>query len=369
MQTRQAEAGAAVLVAQTYRTHRAALVPYGESRRVREWTAAAVDLARQAGDAARERSAASGTPDRGPILVAGALGLPRRGAGFGEGRLPVDIPVAAVREQAGVLAEAGVDALVVEGVEVAADADLVGEAAAESGVPILAEITREAPEPRRALEALAALPIAGVLLGLGFPASADPAGELADIAAWAAGGAPAVGAWLWAHPGDDAEPTGLAAVAAGWVEAGARLLGVAEAATPDAIEALASAVAERDAADEAARRAGDAAWRAALDEAVARAPRGHALWIGTRPAAEPPGGFAWSYAGAEELRRLPSGHFRLVVAPDVVADVRALAEAAEEGGMLLVRTAPDAPRPADVRIVGVTATGGEVVLLARRELR
>ena len=59
----QIAAGADVVLAPTWRTHRRALMEVGESRRAPAWTLAAVDVAREGVDAGLERRAQDGSPD------------------------------------------------------------------------------------------------------------------------------------------------------------------------------------------------------------------------------------------------------------------------------------------------------------------
>ena len=110
----QVEAGADVVTAPAWLTHRRALMEIGESRRAAEWTRAAVQLAREAVEEglSRRGDVASGNT----VLVAGPLPDLDARPETGSGRL-AERGAAADRDreaQAGILAEAGVDLIVVE---------------------------------------------------------------------------------------------------------------------------------------------------------------------------------------------------------------------------------------------------------------
>jgi S-methylmethionine-dependent homocysteine/selenocysteine methylase len=131
----QVAAGADIVVAPAWLTHRRALEAVGESRRAQAWTAAAVRLAREAVEEGLERRPDGAAGD--PVLVAGPLpdiaARPERATG----RL---LPAAASEErdahdQAGILADAAVDLLLLEPCA-SHDATLRStRVAAETGVP------------------------------------------------------------------------------------------------------------------------------------------------------------------------------------------------------------------------------------------
>ena len=103
----QVAAGADILVAPTWLTHRRALVAVGETRRARAWTDLAVSVARQAADIGRERL----DVDR-PVQILGVLPDPDTIDEEATGRQlrPDAAAERDERAQVGLLAEAGVDA-------------------------------------------------------------------------------------------------------------------------------------------------------------------------------------------------------------------------------------------------------------------
>ena len=110
----QVEAGADVITAPAWLTHRRALMEIGESRRAAEWSRAAVQLAREAIEEGLSRRGERATANA--ILVAGPLPDLDARPESGSGRL-AERGAAADRDrdaQAGILADAGVDLILVE---------------------------------------------------------------------------------------------------------------------------------------------------------------------------------------------------------------------------------------------------------------
>jgi S-methylmethionine-dependent homocysteine/selenocysteine methylase len=129
-------AGAEVIIANTFAASRAALEPAGLGSRVAEANRAAVRAAQRA------REAVAG----GPVAVAGsmssfspidmdaaALGQPLAGPSADDPRLP---SLADFREQAGLLAEAGVDLIALEMIDARGYGRAAVAAAAETGLPV-----------------------------------------------------------------------------------------------------------------------------------------------------------------------------------------------------------------------------------------
>ncbi|MEA2026444.1 MAG: homocysteine S-methyltransferase family protein, partial [Chloroflexota bacterium] len=146
----QVAAGADVIVAPTWRTHRRALLPLGETRRAAVWTAAAVRVARDAVEVGLERRAellADASADdvrrgRPEPLIAASLPALDDGPERGSGRL---LPHEAAterdyRDQAGVLADAEPDLLLVEGQRDEAEARPATTEAAATGLPAWAAL-------------------------------------------------------------------------------------------------------------------------------------------------------------------------------------------------------------------------------------
>ncbi len=182
--TAQVVAGADIVVAPAWLTHRRTLEAVGESRRAREWTMAAVRMTREGVEAGLERR---GGP--GPVLVAGPLPDVAAGPEHATGRrLPV--PASAERDthdQAGILADAGVDLVLLEGRSSFEAARLATETTADTGRPTWTTIpiadAKGTPPLLERIAVLVASGAAGVLLEMdGTPDTARVTGALAAAA-------------------------------------------------------------------------------------------------------------------------------------------------------------------------------------------
>jgi S-methylmethionine-dependent homocysteine/selenocysteine methylase len=129
-------AGAEVIIANTFAANRAALEPAGLGNRVAEANQSAV------GAALRAREAAAG----GPVAVAGSMSsfcsiaMHGRGAAAGEPDAAAEDPrfpsLANFREQAALLADAGVDLIALELMEAPGYGAAAIKAVAETGLPV-----------------------------------------------------------------------------------------------------------------------------------------------------------------------------------------------------------------------------------------
>ena len=146
----QISAGADVIVAPTWLTHRRALLPLGETRRVGAWSNAAVRLAREAIEVGLERreEALADTPEDDPglgrpqPLVAATLPALDDEPEAATGRL---LPREAAterdyRDQAGALADAEPDLLLVEGQRDEEAARVALAEAVQTGLPVWARV-------------------------------------------------------------------------------------------------------------------------------------------------------------------------------------------------------------------------------------
>lgn len=382
-------AGADVLVAPTWLTHRRALLAVGETRRAQAWTAAAIRVAREAVDVGleqRDRAEDPAGPDaaptpprvtRHPILVAGVLPQLDTAPEPGVGRLlPRD--VASERDhraQAGVLAEAGPDLVLVDGPPSIAQARVAVEAAVETGLPVWVSVpVVPGRQPQLAsgesVEAWAEAMVhagADVLLLDPSPGADVAAGH---VALTTAGVAPERTGVL---PAIDpaAADSAVEEAARRWLDAGAWHLGIAVGATAARLGRLRAALDTVAAEAGASRDADRERWMAILQDAARRAPGGRAAWIGPRPADDPPlpAGFAWTVvAGAGGAAGLPAGELRLVVCVDTRIEPRAVAALPEPGGILLaVGRDPAAVAGTGLRVLAVDAIGDRTTILARRD--
>lgn len=352
----QVAAGADVLLAHTFLTHRRALARVGEARRARELTQSAVALAREAAEQGRDRRDPDVPWARTPVLIAGAL--PSLGEDPGSGRLgPVDAAIARdLHVHAGLLADAGVDLIVVEGQGT--------PAATAAGVAAVRSMGIET----WAVEALEVLDLP----------QGDPAGPDAILLRVPAGasvervmeGLPATDVpWGVMFDGPVSEPAGDptrdpsadAARAPGeelsrLLTSGATLLGISDGATPKRIAILRAAIDAHEQGRFAARETEAAAWLAWVAEGATRAPSGPALWLTASPPGELPQGWDWTVLRENELPLLPDEHYRLVVCPAPGLAAAALGRVLGPGGVL-VAVAQGPGRP-----------GEPLKLLERREV-
>ena len=131
-------AGAEVITANTFATARHVLEAAGLADEVQVLNNTAVNLAREARDSVAEH----------PVWIAGSMSST---PAFRESGLPDDQQAASnYREQAGLLAEAGVDLIIAEMMSHTKNASLVVNAALETGLPVWAgfsaEVNRESGE-------------------------------------------------------------------------------------------------------------------------------------------------------------------------------------------------------------------------------
>jgi hypothetical protein len=367
----QVEAGADVIVAPAWLTHRRALMEIGESRRAAEWTKAAVRIAREAVEEGRAGRGEASEDDA--VRVAGPLPDLDTRPESGSGRL-AERGAAADRDreaQAGILADAGTDVILVEkhtGVEAAGRSVA---AAASTGLEVWATVEGAAgvhgagDGPDRAMEALTLAGASTVLIEVPAGSGGPPAAFDVEVERLAGLEGRPVGVLLpRALP--DLPPERLRR----WLQTGASVLGIAEGAVAEALKPLREAIdAERNARD-ADREASEMPWRTWVLDGAARAPAGAALWFGD--AAEPPDwlpdGFAWTFAGTDDLGRLPAGGYRLVVAgagEDV--ELRDLVRILDDGGVALARLAADAlPRLDGAQVIDIEPDGPLSMVALRR---
>lgn len=323
----QLAVGADIVVAPTWLTHRRALLPLGETRRAGAWTAAAVDIARQAVEIGLERreAALAEAPDddlrrsRPAPRVAAVLPAlddePERATGR---LLPREAATERdYRDQAGTVADAEPDLILVTGQGTDDDARTAIAEAAQTGLPVWAALTT------------------GPLTSTGLAAWFD---------------------WATAHgvarllvPGPLAErigveeaplPWGALAPAndplSDWLAAGAGTIAWLDGANPAVLEPLRAAIDEHERAGVEAERAARHRWQDHLRKAAAMAPGGIAAILG--PADDPalPAGFDWSRIERAELPYLPPARFRLLVDPGGPASDD-MARVLERGGIVVSR--------------------------------
>lgn len=351
----QVAAGADVIVAPTWLTHRRALLPLGETRRAPEWSAAAVRLAREAIELGLERREAVLAAEQAPEddirrsrpspLVAAVLPALDDEADVATGRL---LPREAAterdyRDQAGHLADAEPDFILVEGQRTGADARLAIAEAVDSGLPVWTALTP------------AALRAEGLESWLEWAGSTAVGRLLLPVTR---GGRPAgVGAPLpWGVLAQDADTV------TAWLAAGAGAIARLDGATVPVVEQLRTAIDDHERATIETHRAAEQRWWALVERAAAMAPGGAAVWLGPTPSRPLPDGFAWLVLDEDEGSRLPAARFRLLVAAAGQATAP-LARALDRGGIIVGRSASDA----GLRLLALDETLDPPLAIGRRE--
>lgn len=331
----QVAAGADVVLAPTWLTHRRALEAVGESRRAQAWTTAAVRLAREAVETGMERL--EGSPST-RILVAGPLPDVSARPEHGTGRL---LPASAseerdIHDQAAILADTAVDLVLIERRRSFEAIERSTRVAAEIGIPVwtilpLVDTSDEPPFDERVVMTVAA-GASRVLVDLDDPPDGARVTEtLARIVA-DAGVTPGL---VGDEPPLAVSDTDLDA----WLGAGVGLLGILGGADPGSLTPLIDARARLRALTLERQEARQASLDAWVLDAARRAPGGRALWVGTRDIPLPPG-FDWTVIDrdARTLAPLPDEAFRLIVALEVAAP-ESLARLVERGGIVALETA------------------------------
>ena len=349
----QVTLGADVVVAPAWLTHRRALLPLGETRRAADWTTAAVRVARQAvelGLEHREEALADAPEDdirrgRPAPRVAAPLPALDDDPEPETGRL---LPREAAterdyRDQAGVLADAAPDLLLVEGQRAQADARVAIIQAVDTGLPTWAALRPTALSADGVAGWLEWAGASGLqrLLLPGAPAAATPAAE--SSLAW----------------GAVATSTD---VATRWLELGAGAIGQLDGATPAVLQGLRRTIDDYERAAVDAERAAGRRWRDTLHRAAAMAPGGVAAWVGERPDETLPQGFDWVVIDPLAMHELPPDRFRLlVVVPP--ADPRPAARSVDRGGILVCQATPGL----DLRLLELDDASAPPLAAYRRE--
>jgi hypothetical protein len=332
----QVRAGADAITAPTFLTSRRALARFGEARRAREWTAAAVTLAR---DAAQEAGR--------QVLVCGSLTPTERFAS-------AEADQQAFEAHAGTIAEAGVDVILVELMRSAAAGRAATLAAVATGLPVWSGAALETGEwLGEWAEAVEPAEPERLLLYAEPEAARHGLEELARLTSRP------LGACLLSP----AAPDDVAAL----LERGAGVVGLADHATAAALHAMREAVDERLATLAVAAGENFGGWQAWLERAAAWAPGGPALWLGDEPELVLPSGFAWTVAPVGDAGRLPENHYRLVVvgpAEDSAHLVPRLVGLIEAGGVLLGPVALDGAQRVAARTLD-RASDSDLAILRR----
>lgn len=330
----QVAAGADVVLAPTWLTHRRALETVGESRRAQAWTTAAVRLTREAVETGMERL--DGVPTSA-ILVAGPLPDVAARPEHATGQL---LPASASEErdthdQAAILADAAVDLLLLERRSSFEALERSTRTAAETGLPVwailpLVETADEPPLDERVAMTVAA----GAAVVLIDVDGAPDGGQVTEAMARAVPEARGALGLVGEEPPLATSDEDLDR----WLATGVSVLGVLSGADPTALAPLADArerphALVRERSD--ARRTSLEAW---VLDAARRAPGGRALLLGGLEVPLPTG-FDWTVIHSAEATSasLPDEAFRLVVALAQVPP-ESLARLVGRGGIVALET-------------------------------
>jgi len=320
--TAQVAAGADVLLAHTFLTHRRALARVGEARRARELTVAAVALAREAAEQGRDRRDEGATWSTVPVLVAGAL--PLLGDDPGSGRLgSVDAAIARdLHDHAGLLADAGSDIILVEGPRSPAETAVAVSAGRSVGIETWA-VVGQAPLSH----------------GDEFGEPAVVLRALGEVSADAYGPADALSAFDRSHGamidplfhGPDPASTLRVVLASG-----ATVLGIADGATPERLTIARAAIEAHRLERSAAEESSAAEWLDWVGQGAARAPAGAALWLSATSPRDLPAGWDWTVLAPERMRQIPAARYRLIVSEVTGVDADSIGHGLEPGGVVVL---------------------------------
>jgi hypothetical protein len=246
-------------------------------------------------------------------------------------------------DQAGIIADAEPDLILVEAPPEQADARIAAEAAIETGLPVWLALARTAPAGE-VVEDWADWAAGGAVARVLLPPTASPDPALAELRLpWGGYGL---------APGN----------VPAWMEAGARVVARLDGATSTSLEPLRTAIDEYERAALELARDRERRWLEHVAGAAAMASTGAAAWIGPAPQERLPEGFSWLVIDASEARQLPGDHFGLVVSVGP-ADA-SVAGTLRAGGLL----AAPLPHPRGLRLLRVEAgLDGEPLGISRRE--
>lgn len=235
-------AGADVIITNTFPTSRHVLEPAGLGDRLRELNVRAVELAQQARETAAER----------PVSVAGSIST--FSARHDNTLQPPEAQARAnYREQAEVLAEAGVDLIALEMLRDIEQATYAVQAAATTGLPVWAGFSCKRREDGTVVlwdeqntleEALQKIPLSDVSMICIMHTLIEDApvalGEVGGMWEGSVGAYPHAGRFVmpnWQFT-DEISPQDFASEAEGWVALGARVVGGCCGIGPEHVRAL-----------------------------------------------------------------------------------------------------------------------------------
>jgi hypothetical protein len=327
-------------------------------------------VAREAVEVGLEQRAAAGSgvagsaattdrPARPQPIVAASLPALDDEPDPGTGRL---LPREAASErdyhdQAGLLADAGPDVLLLEGQATLASLRLAIDAACGTGLPTWVALSGAGGDERILQAWLDLTRESDVALTLlpGTPDGGRPGSESA-----------------WGRLIPDAAALGDDTIST-WLAAGAAAIGLLDGATPDHLAPIRAAIDAYQGAELGAAEAAEARWWRHVQQAAAMAPGGAALWLAVSGARESlesrlPAGFEWLIVDPSEAGVLPAARFRLVVDPGhrpLAASLRATL--LDEGGVLVVAEGASGLPIDDLRLLVLDGTAEPPLAILRRE--
>lgn len=317
-------------------------------------------------------------PDRPNPLVAGVLPRLDDEAGVQTGRLaPADVAQERdYRDQAGLLADAGVDFILIEALTTVSSTRAALDAVVATGLPgwIAAPVGLAPTDPdASSLERWATTCIdAGAARLLAPPVPTSGADAALDVMAAAlrasdrTWGAQVEGPSLAV---DDAAVTASGA----WLEQGASVVARLDLATSESLARLRGAIDAYESVSLGEARARHQRQLDFIESAARMAPGGLALEV-RRDAtdASPAGealahGFDWHSALPHELAQMPPQRFRLIVSLDNDIPAATLAPLVETGGLLVLETGSLVPSVDSMRVVRIDDAATPGLALLRRE--
>ncbi len=346
--------GADVVLAPTWRTHRRALLPLGETRQAQAWTQAALTVAREGVEAGIERraeaeaelSAPESSQRRPRPLVAAALPALDDTPDPGGGRLLSQEAAGQrdYRDQAGILADTGPDLLLVEAQPDEAGTRVAMTEAADTGLPIWVALGARALATTELDDWIELARSLGILRLLLPPPMEERRAAFESGTDWGVFGLA------------DSEP-------GAWLEAGATVVACLDGASEARLTRLRAALDDEESTQVARLQAAQQHWADHVAQTARMASGGAALWLGAE--GEPwPAGFDWLQVEPSEVPQLPSDRFRLIIAPDDGIEVGRLLE---RGGLLARRGVEIEADASGLRLLSLDDQEDPPLVIYRRE--
>jgi hypothetical protein len=302
----------------------------------------------------------------------------------GGGRLgPVDAAIARdLHAHTGLLADAGVDLIVVEGPRSAAETAVAVRAARSMGIETWAVVDRGAPSagPDELGEpdvVLVQIPPAGERPSRDRAASRHERswpgmrGAMIDalFSAGTATGPRAAGADAAGPKDADFNAADPDAALRQLLASGASVLGMADGATIDHLALVRATIDAYSAQQVVEQDLRSAEWMEWVGQGAARAPTGRALWLSGTTPRDLPLGWDWTVVPNDQLPTMPADSYRLVVSEASATGPAELARRLEPSGVAIFKADGRLPLPASFRILEMRTEDRGEWLICRRQDR